>query len=209
MRGSVSPAWLLVGLLPLLVAGITLDPARIDEGNFGPTWAQYARERDTAPPALALYAAFALSAPATAAWVWRALGTRGARIAATALAAAVAGSSLYLLAGSWTPTTDVVEIEGAARTIEQVRTTTLILALILALTSLIGVGVAIQRRSPLPRWLYGLPIMSGALLLLVPVGFATIGAATFFVPSAVLLMLWLVIISANAAAPRRATVGGG
>lgn len=58
MRGSVSPAWLLVGLLPLLVAGITLDPTRIDEGNFGPSWAQYARERDTTPPALALYAAF-------------------------------------------------------------------------------------------------------------------------------------------------------
>lgn len=130
MRGSVSPAWLLVGLLPLLVAGITLDPARIDDGNFGPTWAQYVRERDTTPPALALYAAFALSALATAAWVWRALGTRGARIAAAALAA-------------------------------------------------------------------------------VPVGFATIGAATFFVPSAVLLMLWLIIVSANAAGPRRAAVSGG
>ena len=105
------------------------------------------------------------------------------------------------LAGQWANASgaDAGRIADSAYTAHTVRFFSLLTGLPLLLGSLIAFGVHVQRVSGMPRWLVVFPALSGALLIISPVGFVSIGIFVFFMASGVILFLWLFVLGGRLA----------
>jgi hypothetical protein len=196
----------LVVLLPALVAGLALDPTRVDPGNVLPTWAASVAGRDAYPVARAFLALFAGSAVLSGVLLWRVSTQRrgpllrwsgiGLSLAGLMVAVAiVVGTRLHGLMLEWAvePRAD---IELVVRPLEAWRTAALAGGLILALIAVLVTGITVHRRSASPRWLVALPIASGLLVAASPVGFAGVtgtGGGGMIILAAAALYVWLIV----------------
>lgn len=62
------------------------------------------------------------------------------------------------------------------------------------------VGISAQRHTSLPRWLYGLPVLAGALVVASPIGFAGVtetGGGGMLIFAALILLAWLIVVSVS------------
>ncbi len=109
------------------------------------------------------------------------------------------------LANQWTASVEGLQADGildSAFSAVTIRFLAAGLGIPLLLGSLIAVGLAIQKRGRLPRWLVALPWLGGAVLIASPMGFF-IGTGFFSIValSAIILFLWIVILAVSLLVP--------